>query len=251
MGQVVFGDLSVCTEPASSCLSATCVFLYSSCPVGLEWLICQAVCCHWGSIPVVQGWLICQAVPLAIFFFFFFAPCWSSCEQLNRLSGGLYVTFHNKDDKCYIFSMFSLFFISFSLAPFFYCLDFSLLFLALSPAISVSESLISFWLKELHAELWFDSDVVASAATCQRNLSRGIVLSGEEGLWKCTSKVGKVFEKSCRWSEGEGKLGVGQWVQRKSRWWAETWSVSAYCLARWKPMHRLSIVEGSEDALQV
>lgn len=62
MGRAVFGDLSVCTEPASPRLSATCVSLYSLRPIGQGWLICQAVC--WpplrslhrsGPIPVVEG----------------------------------------------------------------------------------------------------------------------------------------------------------------------------------------------------
>lgn len=32
----ISGDLSVVTEPASMCLSATCVFSYSLCPIGFR-----------------------------------------------------------------------------------------------------------------------------------------------------------------------------------------------------------------------
>lgn len=35
-GHAVFGDLSMCTEPASPCLSATCVSLDGLCPIGFE-----------------------------------------------------------------------------------------------------------------------------------------------------------------------------------------------------------------------
>lgn len=154
MCQAVFGDLSVCTEPASPCLSATCVSLYSARPTGLRWLIRQAVCWaplrslrYSGLIPVVlkDDWFVKQFLQPS-----FLAPCRASCDQLSRLSGELYVNFHNMDDECYIFSLFSFFFFYvFFFGSRFYCLDFPLLFLPLSLANPVSESLISFWRKEL------------------------------------------------------------------------------------------------------
>lgn len=129
----ISGDLSVVTEPASMCLSATCVFSYSLCPIGLRWLICQAVCwsplpslCHWSPIPVVQGWLICQAMSPDIFFSFLQGPMWVS-ESVEQTSWRDLVTFHTTDDKCYVFSVFSFLFIS-PLSPFLLSWSWSLSF---------------------------------------------------------------------------------------------------------------------------
>lgn len=129
----ISGDLSVVTEPASTCLSATCVFSYSLCPIGLRWLICQAVCwpplpslCHQSPIPVVQGWLICQAMSPDIFFSFLQGPMWVS-ESVEQTSWRDLVTFHTTDDKCYVFSVFSFLFIS-PLSPFLLSWSWSLSF---------------------------------------------------------------------------------------------------------------------------
>ena len=178
MCQAVFGDLSVCTEPASLCLSATCVSLYSVRPTGLGWLICQAVCwpplrsLHYlGLIPVVlkDDWFVKQFLQPS-----FLAPCRASCDQLSRLSGELYVNFHNMDDECSIFSLFSFSFFVFSLAPVFIVLiSLSSFVLPPSPTRSLNLLLV-FDGRNWHTELWFVSEIVASSATCHRNLSRHI-----------------------------------------------------------------------------
>lgn len=137
MGQAVFSDLSVCTEPASPCLSATCVSLYSLCPVGLGRLICQAVC--WppqvltplGSNPCGPRMTDLSSNSSRRLFCTLLRPLVT--RAVSQLSQYVWWMLH-------ILSVVCLFFGS----PF-YCLDFSLL----SLANSVSESLISFWLTEL------------------------------------------------------------------------------------------------------
>ena len=143
-GRAAFGDLSMCTEPASPRLSATCVSLYSLRPVGQGWLICQAVC--WpplrsfhrsGPIPVVKGTTGVSSRSRAV------------C-QLSQYGWRMR----------YILSVFCLFLLSQFPSP-----------LPPQPSQCLSLSLVSDW-RNWHAELGFVSDIVAGSATCQRNLSR-------------------------------------------------------------------------------
>lgn len=120
--------------------ATTCIVLYSLHPTGLGWLMCQAVCwsplrslCHSGLLPVVPGWLICQAAPPDGCF----APYWVSCDQLNRLSSELYVSYHFTDHKCYIYIVSVCFF-----------------FWVGSPFYSIDLSLLSFFFLLGHFTLW-------------------------------------------------------------------------------------------------
>lgn len=177
MGQAAFGrPLHVYWTCQLICLSATCVFL-CSCPIGLGWPICQAVCWpplrslqHWGPISMVLRWLICQTVPAASFS----SPCWASCEQLNRSSAGLYVNFHNKVDKCillYILCVFFLLYIFFFDSLFIALISLSSIFLSPLPSQSLNVLLVFDW-RTWHAELWYVLNLVASSATCQRQDKR-------------------------------------------------------------------------------
>lgn len=72
-----------------------------------DWYVRQFAAIEVPSLWSKEDWFARQFQKTA----FFFALCWASCEQLSILSGGLYVKFPNKDDKCCVFSLFSLFFI--------------------------------------------------------------------------------------------------------------------------------------------
>lgn len=146
-------------------LSATRVFLYSACPIGPAWLICQAVCWpplrtvrYSGLALLVQERLICRAAPPDVFLFVH--PRRASrvqpteCSQLTSQYGW------------WMLRILSFFFL-------FLCPTFVTVLISLSPSTSLSLNLLlDFNGGNWRAELWFASKIVARSATCQRDLSR-------------------------------------------------------------------------------